>query len=135
MSAVIDSRPHLTALKAAIAASLGSSHVYDHSQVPGSNGNAGTLPDIFVLVAIERRTSEVLRSARAGNAGWRVITTALGRTVVEAAWAQNKVALALDEQRLTVATAQTTPIQLESQNAPRLDDTRFAADAFWTYAH
>ena len=135
MSVLVDARPHGTAVRAAIAAALGTAHVYDHGKVPGANGNEGTLPEIFVLVAIERRYSPVLRSAHAGNAGWRVLTTALGRTVAESEWAQARVAAALNEQRLTVAGAPTTRIQLESTTAPKFDDGRFAADAFYTYAH
>ena len=136
MTVLVDARPHGTAVRAAIAAALGTGHVYDHGKVPGTNGNnEGTLPEIFVLVAIERRYSPVLRSARAGNAGWRILTTALGTTVAESEWAQAKVATALDEQRLTVAGTPTTRIQLESTTAPKFDDGRFAADASYTYAH
>lgn len=135
MSVLVDARPHGTAVRAAIAAALGTTHVYDHGKVPGAAGNEGTLPEIFVLVAIERRYSPVLRSAHAGNAGWRVLTTALGRTVAESEWAQAKVDAALNEQRLAVAGTPTTRIQLESTTAPKFDDGRFAADAFYTYAH
>ena len=135
MSALVDARPHATAVKSAIAAALGSLHVYDHGQVPGTYSNTGSLPNIFVLVAIERRQSPVLRSARAGDAGWRVITTALGRTVAECNWARLKVAEALCEQRLEVSGFSTTPIQFESDTAPKYDDGRFAADAFYLYVH
>lgn len=135
MTVLTDARPHATAAKAAIAAALGSSHVYDHGQVPGTYGSTAPLPNIFVLVAVERRASPVLRSARAGNVGWRLVVTALGRTVSESAWAAEKVALALNEQRLTVGGAETTRIQFESATAPRYDDGRFAANLFYTYAH
>lgn len=136
MSALVDPRPHATAIKSAIAAALGSAHVYDHAELPGGyNDPDGTLPNIFVLVAIERRQSEVLRSARAGNAGWRIVLTVLGRTVKECDWARLKVAEALGEQRLEVSGFWTTPIQFESDTAPRFDNGRFAADALYTYAH
>lgn len=135
MSALIDPRPHATAVKSAIAAALGSAHVYDHGQVPGTYSNTGSLPNIFVLVAIERRQSPVLRSARAGDAGWRIVLTVLGRTVSECNWARLKVSEALNEQRLEVSGFSTTPIQFESDTAPRYDDGRFAADVFLTYVH
>lgn len=135
MSALVDPRPHATAVKSAIAAALGSSHVYDHGQVPGTYSNTGSLPNIFVLVAIERRQSPVLRSARAGDAGWRIVLTVLGRTVSECNWARLKVFEALGEQRLEVSGFSTTPIQFESDTAPRYDDGRFAADVFLTYVH
>lgn len=129
MTVLLDARPHATAVKAAIAATLGTPNVYDHSQVPA------TLPDIFVLVSIERRPGDVLRSARAGHAGWRVLTTTIGRTVKECEWAAFKVATALEEQRLTVAATSTTPVQFESATAAKFDDERFVADAFYTYVH
>ena len=135
MSVLVDARPHLTAIKTAISETLGSQYVYDHGQVPGTFSNGGTMPNIFVLVALERRASPLLRSARAGDAGWLILTTALGRTVLECEWAQAKIAAALNEQRLNVGTNQTTPIQFESASAARFDDSRFAADAFYTYVH
>src|SRR3546814_14067632 len=115
MSALVDPRPHATAVKSAIAAALGSSHVYDHSEVPGGSSKPDEpLPNIFVLVAIERRQSEVLRSARAGHAGWRIVLTVLGRTFSECNCARLKVAEALGEQRLEVWGLPTTPLQFVS---------------------
>lgn len=135
MNLLVDARPHLDAIKAAIADAMGSDDVYDHSDVPGRFGNPGDLPDVFVLVAVERRYSPVLRSAHAGNVGWRVIVTALGTTVAESAWVLSRVADALNEQRLIIASQPTTRIQFESDTAPKFDDDRFTADAFYTYAH
>lgn len=137
MSALVDARPHASAVKSAIAAALGSSHVYDHSEVPGGSSKPDEpLPNIFVLVAIEVRYSPVLRGGRGGNAGIRVVTAALGRTVSECQWAQHKVELALNEQVLTIADKATTRIQRpDGMGAPRFDEPRYVADTFYTYAH
>lgn len=132
----LDSRPHIAAIRAAIKAEIGPNNVYEYGQVPGADGNAGTLPNIFVLVAIERRYNPTLNlAAKAGATGWRVSARAVGRTVDEARWALFKVATALNEQRLTIEGRATTPLQFESDRTPEKDDGRFSGVAMYTYAH
>lgn len=136
MTTLIDPRAYATAVKAALTATVGANRVYDYDDLPGSNGNAGDLPDIFVLVSIERRYNPNLNlAAMAGSTGWRVAVRSVGRTIDETRWAMFKVATALNEKRLTVAAKSTTPIQFESDQAPELDDGRFAALSLWTFAH
>lgn len=133
---VLDSRAHATAVKAAIKAQLGPNNAYDYGTVPGADGNTGTLPNIFVLVSVERRYNPNLRlSAQAGTTGWRIGVRALGRTVDESRWALLKVATALNEARLTIDGTTTTPIQFESDQAPVLDEGRYSALSLWTYSH
>lgn len=135
MSVVIDSREHASAVKAALTAELDEWDAYDYDELPGSNGNAGTLPAIFVLVAVERRYNPLLRSARAGATGWRVSVRCVGRTIDEARWAMYHAGLALNEQVLTVDGSPTTRLQFESDEAPAPDDGRYSGRAFYTYTH
>lgn len=136
MSTVLDSRQYATAIKAAIKAQIGPNDVYEYGEVPGSTGVAGTLPNIFILVSLERRNNPNLRlTAQAGTTGWRISLRAVGRTVDEARWAMYRVAFALNEQRLTIAGTPSTPIQFESDSAPESDDGRFSGTAFYTFAH
>lgn len=136
MSTLLDARPYVTAVKVAVKALLGPNDVYDYRQVPGSDGNAGVLPNIYVLVSVERRYNPQLRvSAQAGVTGWRLQTVGVGRTADECRWAMFKTATALNERTLAVGSDVTTPLQLESEDAPQWDDGRFSALARWTFAH
>ncbi len=132
-----DFRPHATAIKAAIKAALPTPlDVYDYSTVPGTNGNAGTVPASFVIVAIERRYNPNLRlTAQAGAVGWRVSARCVASSVTNAGLLLSAVATALNEKRLVVDGADTTTIQFESDQTPALDDGKYSAVAIYTYAH
>lgn len=133
---LVDARLHAEAVKAALNGSLGADKALDYDEVPGMNGNAGKLPNIYVAVSVERRAGAPLRAtASTGRTGWRVGARCVGRTVDECRWALFKVAEALNEQRLTIDGAQTTPIQFEADQAPEWDDGRYSALALYTYVH
>lgn len=142
MSTLIDPRAFATAARTAITAELAPHAAWEYGKMPGDPSNPieaeriKPLPPIFVLVAVERRYNPNLRStAQAGRTGWRLLIRAAGSTVSEAGWALLKVGEALNERRLMVAGSPTTPIQFESETAPRLDETRFVAEAAYTFAH
>jgi hypothetical protein len=134
---LVDQRVHAVAVKAALNTALtGDAAAYDYDEVPGSNGNAGTLPNIYVALSVERRAGAPLRStASTGRTGWRVAARCVGRSVNECRWAVNKVAVALNEKALTIGGDVTTPVQFESDQAPELDDGRYSALALYTYVH
>jgi hypothetical protein len=53
---LVDQRVHAVAVKAALNTALtGDAAAYDYDEVPGTNGNAGTLPNIYVALSVERR--------------------------------------------------------------------------------
>lgn len=142
MTVVLDPRVHAAAAKAAIDAAVGPdpatslTRVFDYDDVPGTNKNPGTPPNIHVLISLERRYNPNLRSAKAGAAGWRLAARGIGRTVDESRWALLMVATALNEKRLFIGEDEipTTPIQYESGQAPELDDGMYAGLDFYTYA-
>ena len=135
MSALVDARPVVEAIRTAIEAQLGGWQVYDYGQVPGADGNTGTLPNIYALLAVERRGNPQVRaSARTTRTGWRFTVRVVGRTVNEARWALAKVAGAVNEAILVVGDEQTTPIQFERDQAPELDEGRYTALSSWTLA-
>lgn len=135
-SVLVDARPHASALITAIGTALGPNDAYDLDDVPGENGNAGVLPDIYVVVYVERRNNPNLRSsAQAGSAGWRASLRSVGRTVDECRWAMNKVNVALNEVSLTIGGVRTTRIQFENDETPALDEGRYSALQRFTYAH
>lgn len=137
MTVLLDARPYAVAVRAALDTALAPNKSYEYRQVPGADGNKGTLPPIFVLVSLERRSNPLVRqnSARAGAVGWRLATRSAGRTVDECRWAMSHVSDVLNEKRLLVAGEYTTRIQFESDEAPAWDEERFTAVAFWTFVH
>ncbi|GAA2008094.1 hypothetical protein [Nocardioides kribbensis] len=135
MSALFDSRPIVTAVKAALTVTLGADRVFEYGDVPGADNNPGSLPRIFALPSIERRFNPALRfSAETDVVAWRLSVRVVGSTVDEARWALFKVAAALNEQSLPVAETFTTPMQFESDQAPESDDGRYSAVATYTFA-
>lgn len=132
-----DFRPHATAIRAAIKAALpASTNTYDYATVPGTNGNAGTVPASYVIVAVERRYNPNLRmTAQAGMTGWRVSVRSVATTVNNAGLLMAAVSTALNEQRIEVDGASTTPIQFESDQTPEYDTGKYAGLSLWTYAH
>lgn len=135
MPALLDARPLTEAIRAAIEADLGGWQVYDYGQVPGADGQPGTLPNIYALLSVERRGNSQIRTvARTTRTGWRFTVRVVGRTVNEARWALAKVAEAVNEVVIVVADEQTTPIQFERDQAPELDEDRYTALSSWTLA-
>lgn len=140
---VLDVRPHFDAIKALILAqipaaaqALGTS-VYRPSDVPGENGNPGTLPRIFVLLKVERRFTPSLKASRiATRSAWRVVAVCVGQSAAEAEQATAWVTAALDSQRVTVDGFTSTPVQHETSTAVDRDgDTsEFFGRTDWTYA-
>lgn len=139
MSILLDSRKHAEALKAAIKLEIGKWQIYDYGKVPGADGNPGKLPDIYALLTVERRYNPLVRSTKAGSAGWRATVRVVGRTVDEARWASLAVTAALNESRLEILTdagpRYTSSIQFESEQSPEPDDGRYSALSSWTYTH
>lgn len=137
---VLDERKHVAAIKTVLEAALGNEpgtvppvgRVYDYGTVPGADGNAGTLPNIFTLLGLERRYVEPDRAGRTSRSGWRLTVRYVGRTVDEARWAAAKVAAAL-ETRLVVDGVTSTPLTHESTQAIALDEGRFSGWAAFTY--
>lgn len=129
----LDARTHATAIKAALS-SLPVT-VYEYDNVPGSNGNGGTVPQNFLILAVERRFGGNLRnSARSSVSGWRFSLRSVGATVSNARKLLADSAALLNESRLTVGGESTTRIQYESGQAPAWDDGHYSAVDFYVYA-
>jgi hypothetical protein len=136
VSTTLDARLHATAVKAALEAQLGAVNVYEYGTVPGSDGNAGTLPENYVLITVERRFGGVTRmTAQRGVVGWRITARSVGMSVTNTRLTMLKVATALNEKRLTIDSDPTTPIQFEAEQAPELDSGRFSALSIYTFTH
>lgn len=144
----VDERLHAKAVAAAINAPLEATddettRCFEYSDVPGSDqvddadARRAPLPDIFLLLAVERRYSDPQRmgGAKAGRSSWRVTVEAVGRTVNEARWALLQATTALEEQRLTVGDHLTTALRFESATAIQPDNHRRQSGSItWTYS-
>lgn len=136
---VTDERVHRDVIEPMLRAALGIDapgiqRVYDYGDVPGTDGNQGKLPDIFVLPTLERRYVGPRRDGRAGRSGWRLSVRYVGSTVDEARWALNKVTAAIDEQRFTIGGVISTPVTHESTTDIAPDDGRYSGLTVWVYA-
>lgn len=133
----VDERAHAAALSAAVAANIGAWGVYGYGEVPGMNGNPGSIPEIYVLLQVERTFLPATRQSRlASRTGWRAVVRGVGSTPTEMRWAMNRIHLSLDSQRLTVDGFTSTPVAFESggeDDDPRTDG-RCSAFARYTYA-
>ena len=115
--------------------------LYDYGEAPGDPNNpdkdarALPLPEIFVLLGIERRGGiEAKNACRTARSGWRISLRYVGRTVDDARWAASKCAAALDGTRLVIDGVTSTPVTHESTQAIAPDDGRFSGVEFYTYA-
>lgn len=139
----LDPRPHHTAVKAVLSAALGEHDAYDYDEVPGSPQaptpalREADVPDLFALVAVERRYVAPRRStSQVGRSGWRLSVLCVGRTVRESQHVIDRVQDVLDESVLTIDGNATTPLHYEpaSSSSPRADNGRFSAEIVYTYA-
>jgi hypothetical protein len=125
---VVDARPHVAAIKAAIKTHFGRWDAYDYGEVPSP------LPFIYALVSVDRRFIPARRTtAQAGRSSWRVTVRSVGRTADECRWAATKVAEALDEALLTVGGYGSTRLLHESSSDAEPDDGVFSALSSYTY--
>ena len=110
--------------------------VYEYDEVPGSNHRAGTEPEQYLVVSVERRFNSQLRSvARTGRTGWRVAVRSTAKNIEDVERGLAQASAALNEQRLTVDAGTTTPVQFEAAEAASWDEPRYTAVATYTYAH
>jgi hypothetical protein len=137
----LDERDHAAVLTALIDAAMGpdpdttKSRVFTYGKVPGADGNPGTLPRIYALISIERRFTPANKAvAMTTRSGWRVSVRYVGKTVLEAQWANAKIAAALDQQYITVNGLTSTPLIHESTSAVAPDDGLYSGLVGFTYA-
>lgn len=108
---------------------------YRFGEVPGADGNPGTLPDRYALVDIQRRYYRPTKmSARAHRSGWAVTVVGVGRNVDEAAWVLNRATDALEGIRLAFDPLESTPVTHERSDPIQLKDGLFEGRISWTYA-
>jgi hypothetical protein len=129
----LDERLHDSALRALLKGPL-NEQVYGYGEVPGADGVEGELPDVYVVMAVERRTAPVGPGGFAQVSGWRVYIRGVGRSVAEARWAIARATAALDGARIEVAGVSSTPIAHESSAAVRPDDGRQSGLVEFIYA-
>lgn len=141
----VDEREHVEVFKVAIDEAfddegLGSlARCYSYDEVPGTTQDdgpevPGRLPNIFVLVSVERTYAPPRRlCAKAGRSGWRVSFRCVGRTVRESQWAALKVIEAVEERRFLIDEYMSGPITHESSDAPRWSNKRFSGTKTYTY--
>jgi hypothetical protein len=128
----LDAHVHATAIKAALSSMTAT--VYEYDNVPGTNGNPGSVPARFLILAVERRFGGLLRSGRTSTSGWRFSLRGVAGNVESVRMMLAEAAALVNETRLTIGGGTTTPIQFESGEAPVFDDGDYSGHDFYTYA-
>ena len=134
----LDATVHAEAIKTAITAHLGGSQAYNSDEVPGTNGNDGTVPDRYAEVSVELEQPDPTGRRMGGQTAvrnWIATVTGVGRNVGEARWVLARVADALYERTLTVEGVTTEPLVLQESRDPEYDTDRYSGIAVYTYGH
>jgi hypothetical protein len=135
----VDERLHREALTALLTIPL-EGHVYDYGTVPGDPNNpddaerALPLPDIYVLLTVERRFAAPMKSGRTGVSAWRITARGVGTAANEVRWALLQVAEAIEEKRLVIGGQTSTPVAHDKSTVIAPDDGRFSGLTSYTYA-
>lgn len=136
----LDERLHRATWKTVLDAALTPHEAYGYDDVPGMRStagaiNAGAIPDIYVLLSVQRRFADV--NIRAGAArgvnAVRLSTRVVGRTEDEAAWARLKVAGVIEEQIVAFDNVDSTPVWFENEDPIVFDEGRYSGLTRWTY--
>lgn len=123
-----------TAVKAAIDAQLGTAAAsYDIDDVPGLNGNTGTLPFRYVEIGVSRRYTEPDRGdAMPSFIGYRITTRAVAKNITDARNLRRLTGLALENKALTVSGQTSTPVAFETEDPIAPDEDRYSGLTYWT---
>lgn len=120
---------HAAAVIALLDDALGVWSAYDYDDVPL------TLPNLYAVLTVTRRFGDDFRFSYGRLlTGYRLTTTAVGRTVDEARWVRDRIAATLSDQPLTIGGATSTPARFEVETAIGFDDNRYSGTTTWTYA-
>jgi hypothetical protein len=119
-----------TALTALLPAGVA---VYRKGDVPGADGQAGTLPEKFVTLHLERRYLPASHGSRLrSRSGWRAIARAVANTTRNADALLDDCS-GIEDQRLTVEGRLSTPVEFESGAPAAPDDGKFSGSLTWTF--
>lgn len=107
--------------------------IYRKGDVPGADGQGGTLPQKFVTLQLERRYLPPSHGSRQrSRAGWRAIARAVANTTRNAEDLLDDCS-GIEGQRLVSDGRRSTPVEYESGTAPGPDDGKFSGSLTWTF--
>lgn len=136
----VDERDHATAVIATIKTELAALHapigdnVFDYGSVPGEDGNAGDLPETFVVVSLVRRYAEPNGMVKLPSViGWYVTTSFVATTVNNARLAGLAVTNALEGRRFVVDDVESTPGRFTQGAEVRPDSGAFSGNSVWSF--
>ncbi len=133
----LDVRKHVAAIKATLDAAAGFPVAFEWGEVPGEPGTGVTSAQpIWTLVSVRRRENLEMRvSGNAGSTYWEVTVGAVGDSPKEVQWALYEVgADALNENVLTIAGTETTPLEFSSPRPLTKQGSQYFAADTYTYA-
>lgn len=127
------------ALKALLVATNLGADVYDYGKVPGADGNAGSLPDVYALLSVERRYVEPRQAGGTSVTGWRASVRYVGTSAHNArvigGWVRDAFEVSPGRgKKVTVGGIESTPITHETTSSVEPDDGRYSGLSQWTLA-
>ena len=129
-----DERVHHEAIKALVTAAVAPAEIYAHGEVPGIDGNEGDLLLQYVLLQVERMPLPVLQAPRlSARTSWWVQVRVVDTGVHNCQRLQQLVIGAVENERITLAGHESTPLTFDVAEAARPDDGRFSAAISYTY--
>jgi len=122
------------AILAAINAAIAPAVAYEYGKVPGTNGNAGSEPTKYVLVAISRRyVPERRASGEVTVPGGRLSTRYIAKSVADGRTMRQRTTDVLEDKILTTAAGEVGPFVFESGDPFQPDETFQVATDLWTF--
>lgn len=123
-----------TAILAAINAAIAPNVAYEYGKVPGTNGNTGTEPASYMVVALSRRyVPERRASGEVTVRGGRLSTRYIAKSVVNAREMRRRTTEVLEDKALTTTAGDVGPFVFESADPFQPDEGYEVATDLWTF--
>ena len=124
-----------TAILAALNTALAPAVAYEYGDVPGTNGNPGTVPDRYVLIDLSRRYVEGrMISGEPRWKGYRLGTRYAAKVTDDARTMRARVTEALENKTLATASGgEVGPFVFETAESIRPDDGYQSGADTWTF--
>ena len=122
------------AILAAINAAITPAVAYEYGKVPGTNGNTGTEPTSYMVVAISRRyVPERRASGEVTVPGGRLSTRYIAKSVVNGREMRRRTAAVIEDKILTATGGDVGPFVFESGDPFQPDETYQVATDLFTF--
>lgn len=129
-----DLRLHYAHFLDLLAPALSPNPIFKFGEVPGADGNLGTVPDRYALLDIQRRPyAPTSLAAHPDVTGWAVSVVGVGRSVSEAAILLDRATGVLEYQSVVIDGHESTPLTFDTLGPVARDGRVFEGLITYTY--